>query len=73
MQDSGEESLKNTEVSPKEQTHTEDEFFEDGNVEFDGEFEEGSEFRFSPGFRYVFSIHRFLRIRIVTSITKFIS
>lgn len=57
MQDSGEESLKNTEVSPKEQTNTDDEFFDDGNVEHDGAFEEGSEFRFSPGFRYVKHSH----------------
>lgn len=56
MQDSGEQTLKNNEAIPQEQPNAEEEFFEDGNVEFEGEFEEGSEIRFSPGggFRYVY-------------------
>lgn len=55
MEVSSEESTKNTEVTPQEPPNVEEEFFEDGNIEFEGEFEEGSDFGFSPGggFRYV--------------------
>lgn len=57
MEDSTEEAMKNTEATPQEQPTAEEEFCEDGNIEFEGEFEEGSDFGFSPpggGFRYVF-------------------
>lgn len=56
MEVSSEESTKNTEVPPQEQSNANEEFFEDGNIEFEGEFEEGSDFGFSSGgggFRYV--------------------
>lgn len=58
MEVSSEESIKTTEVTPQEQSNVEEEFFEDGNIEMEGEFEEGSDFGFSPGggFRYVFFI-----------------
>lgn len=53
MEAPSEESIKNVEVAPQESSNVEEEFFEDGNIEFEGEFEEGSDFGFSPGFRYV--------------------
>ena len=72
MQDSGEETLTNNEVTSKEQPNVEEEFFEDGNVDFEGEFEEGSEIRFSPGggFRYVYLRNTF---HLIISTDQYIS
>lgn len=55
MQDSSEQTTKNNEATPEAQHNGDEEFFEDVNVDFEGDFEEGSELRFSPGggFRYV--------------------
>lgn len=49
MDDSSEEILKNSEAAPQEHISAEDEFFEDGNAEFEGEFEENTDFRSGGG------------------------
>lgn len=51
MEVSSEESNKQSaEATPQEQPNAEEEFFEDTNVEFEGEFEEASaDFTFPPG------------------------
>ncbi len=56
MEVTSEESVKPVEAIPQEQSASVEEFAEDGNIELEGEFEEGSDFGFSPGgggFRYV--------------------
>lgn len=54
MEVSSEEPTKAVEATPQEQSNVDEEFTADGNIEQEGEFEEGSDFGFSPGggFRY---------------------
>lgn len=55
MEVSSEEVNKSAEATPQEQPNPDEEFFEDGNADFEGEFEAPSDFAFPPGggFRYV--------------------
>lgn len=57
MEVTSEEPTKIAEATPQEQPSADEEFTADGNIEQEGEFEEGSDFGFSPGggggFRYV--------------------